>query len=152
MNMDVTLGAWWKGIETDSRFSWKSVPVPLVIILRAHFYTPFCVLCDLRFCTAPEPPSSGEALDIPTPTHNMKIRPMIVTMGRINCFTKPRRTGGVFHYKSHRKGDIRLFLFLAFAAVISSSCSSVNLYFLPILYQPDYYIIFWTICEVLIKE
>ena len=38
------------------------------------------------------------------------------------------------------------------AAVISSSCSSVKLVFLPILYYLDYYIIFWMTCEVLIKE
>ena len=28
-----------------------------VELIRAHFYTPFSVLCDLRSCTAPMPPS-----------------------------------------------------------------------------------------------
>ena len=39
-------------------------------------------------------------MDTPTQTQNMKIRPMIAAIGRINCFTKPCVTqAGFWFYK-----------------------------------------------------
>lgn len=44
-------------------------------------------MCELRFCTAPKPPSSKRASDTPTQTNNMKIRLVMAITGRIYCFT-----------------------------------------------------------------
>ena len=88
--------------------------------IRAHFYTPFGVVRWVRFCTAPKPPlckgrcpAGAEGLSIPqsasltapftqwslseTDTQH-KTRPMIVTIGRVNCFTNNLKTGRLFFY------------------------------------------------------
>ena len=39
--------------------------------IRAHFYTPVGVLCDLQFCTAPKAPFAQGSLSV-TDTHRKK--------------------------------------------------------------------------------
>ena len=47
-----------------------------------------------------ERPAGCQALDVPTRTHDMKIRPMIADIGRIHCFIEPCVTSVVLFTSS----------------------------------------------------